>query len=110
MPARRKETRHDLIILSTDYASHTDEGKEDYKPEDSVNRAMRAIDAPTNSKFYTDAKTYKLSYAGLNVVGTGHHCLRLLTQCLAVSTTPAFPALTSSAPAVSSPTLSSKNV
>jgi hypothetical protein len=58
MPAKRHKTRHDFNVLSTDDINDSDEGKEDSKKDGSVPRVMRVTDAPTNSKFYTDAQTY----------------------------------------------------
>jgi len=57
MPTKRQKTRHDLNLLSTDDATQT-ENNEGISSENGVARVMRVADAPTNSRFYTDAQTY----------------------------------------------------
>jgi hypothetical protein len=68
MPAKRRTTRHDFSLLSTDQASPKDEGKEDSKQEGNVTHVMRAVDAPTSSKFYTDAQTYISDFERRNIL------------------------------------------
>jgi hypothetical protein len=56
MPGKRQKTRHDFNLLSTDDATQT-EDKDDNGSESGVARVMGVADAPTNSRFYTDAQT-----------------------------------------------------
>ena len=56
MPEKRQKTRYDFNLLSTDDTSQT-EDKYVSGTEGSVARVMRPADAPTNSRFYTDAQT-----------------------------------------------------
>ena len=56
MPAKRPKARQDFSLLSTDRI--TEEEVKGDSEEGNVNCVMRASDAPTSSKFYTDAQTY----------------------------------------------------
>jgi hypothetical protein len=59
MPVKRKRERHSFTILSTDEEIKQIEAQEpveSMESESNENQVKRVTDAPTNSKFYTDAQ------------------------------------------------------
>ena len=57
MPVKQRNRRHDFnVLLPTDDRPQTEESTRVVDIDEYSSRVLRASEAPTNSKFYTDAQ------------------------------------------------------